>query len=320
MSEDKFLSDYSPRDASWDTQRTFTDSVGGIYQTAVEFERYALRMASCSGLLRFGWSTLMETGETRLRLRSAQFCRVRHCPVCQWRRTLMWQARFYQALPKIVADYPSSRWLFLTLTVRNCAIDDLGETLTAMNSAFQRLKDRKEFAPVQGWIRATEVTRGKDGSAHPHFHCLLMVPPSWFTRDYVKQARWVELWRDCLRVNYEPNIDIRAVKTKTGEVVANVAEQLQSAVAETLKYSVKPEDMANDPEWFLELTRQLHKRRFISTGGALKNVLQLDRETNEDLVIADDVGDGTDDGKRTAFVWDSGKRRYKRAPEKDKSD
>ncbi|MCF3439236.1 replication family protein, partial [Escherichia coli] len=61
-------------------------------------------------------------------------------------------------------------------------------------------------------------------------------------------------------------------------------------------------------------------RRFISTGGALKNVLQLDRETNEDLVIADDVGDGTDDGKRTAFVWDSGKRRYKRAPEKDKSD
>ncbi|MED8549317.1 hypothetical protein Q5565_27445, partial [Escherichia coli] len=39
---------------------------------------------------------------------------------------------------------------------------------------------------------------------------------------------------------YCPNIDIRAVKTKTGEVVANVAEQLQSAVAETLKYSVKP--------------------------------------------------------------------------------
>ena len=37
MSEDKFLSDYSPRDAVWDTQRTLTDSVGGIYQTAAEF-------------------------------------------------------------------------------------------------------------------------------------------------------------------------------------------------------------------------------------------------------------------------------------------
>lgn len=183
----------------------------------------------------------------------------------------MWQARFYQALPKIVVDYPSSRWLFLTLTVRNCEIGELGTVLTAMNAAFKRMEKRKELSPVQGWIRATEVTRGKDGSAHPHFHCLLMVQPSWFKgKNYVKHERWVELWRDCLRVNYEPNIDIRAVKTKTGEVVANVAEQLQSAVAETLKYSVKPEDMANDPEWFLELTRQLHKRRFISTGGALK--------------------------------------------------
>lgn len=320
MSEDKFLSDYSPRDASWDAQRAFTDSVGGIYQTAVEFERYAERMASCSGLLRFGWSTLMETGETRLRLRSAQFCRVRHCPVCQWRRTLMWQARFYQALPKIIADYPSSRWLFLTLTVRNCAIGELGHTLTTMNAAFKRLEKRKELSPLQGWIRATEVTRGKDGSAHPHFHCLLMVPPSWFTRDYVKQSRWVELWRDCLRVNYEPNIDIRAVKTKTGEAVANVAEQLQSSVAETLKYSVKPEDMADDPEWFLELTRQLHKRRFISTGGVLKDVLKLEQESNEDLVIADDVGDGTDDGLRIAFAWHRDVRRFKRAAEKDRFD
>ncbi|WP_162825233.1 protein rep, partial [Escherichia coli] len=77
-------------------------------------------------------------------------------------------------------------------------------------------------------IRATEVTRGNDGSAHPHFHCLLRVQPSWFNgKNFVKHERWVELLRDCLRVNYEPNIDIRAVNTKTAEVVANVAEQLQ---------------------------------------------------------------------------------------------
>ena len=57
--------------------------------------------------------------------------------------------------------------MFLTLTVRNCAIEELGETLSRMNTAFQRLKDRKEFRPVQGWIRTTEVTRGSDGSAHP---------------------------------------------------------------------------------------------------------------------------------------------------------
>ena len=116
-----------------------------------------------------GWADLPETGETRLRLREAHFCRVRHCPVCQWRRSLMWQARFYQSLPKLVTEHPKARWLFLTLTVRNCPITELGETLTAMNAAWQRLKDRKEFRPVLGWVRTTEVTRGKDGSARPAF-------------------------------------------------------------------------------------------------------------------------------------------------------
>ncbi|MBE3060823.1 protein rep, partial [Klebsiella pneumoniae] len=68
-------------------------------------------------------------------LREAHFGRVRHCPVGQWRRSRMWQARFYQSLPRIVADYPDSRGMFLTLTVRNCAIEELGETLSRMNTA-----------------------------------------------------------------------------------------------------------------------------------------------------------------------------------------
>ncbi|MEL6118032.1 protein rep, partial [Photobacterium sp. SP02] len=89
-------------------------------------------------------------------------------------------------------------------TVRNCPIGDLRSTLQAMNSAWQRLKDRKEFRPVLGWVRTTEVTRGEDGSAHPHFHALLMVPPSWFTTHYVKHSRWVELWADVMRLDYLP--------------------------------------------------------------------------------------------------------------------
>ncbi|WP_354007164.1 protein rep, partial [Campylobacter jejuni] len=105
------LTDYSPSDAPWDAHRSVSDDVGGIYLLAAEYERYGARMALCGGLLRFGWSTLKETGETRLRLREAHFCRVRHCPVCQWRRSLMWQARFYQSLPRIVADYPDARWV-----------------------------------------------------------------------------------------------------------------------------------------------------------------------------------------------------------------
>lgn len=316
------LTDYSPSDAPWDTHRGQSDDVGGIYAASAEFERYAARMESCSGLLRFGWETAQDTGESRLRLREAHFCRVRHCPVCQWRRSLMWQARFYQSLPDLVQEYPKARWLFLTLTVRNCDISHLGETLTRMNTAWQRLIKRRDFKPVTGWVRTTEVTKGKDGSAHPHFHALLMVPPSMLSgKNYVKHSRWVELWGDCLRVDYAPNVDIRVVKPRVpkGEQTSmdSTIAALQGAVSETLKYSTKPEDMTDgDDSWFLELTRQTHKRRFVATGGALKNVLKLDRESDEDLALTSEA-EGSDEGPQLAFAWRTSERKYKRAPRAD---
>ena len=317
------LTDYSPADATWDAHRGQSDDVGGIYATAAEFERYAARMADCGGVLRFGWVTTPETGETALRLREAHFCRVRHCPVCQWRRSLMWQARFYQSIPKIVQVQPKARWLFLTVTVRNCAIGDLADTLIAMNAGWNRLRLRQEFKPVLGWVRTTEVTRARDGSAHPHFHALLMVPPSMLAgKNYVKQARWAELWRDCMRLDYSPVVDVRAVKDRAPEAGQTATDTqtaaLQRAVAETLKYSVKPSDMTADAEWFLELTRQTHKRRFVATGGALKDVLRVDDETDNAMVMADGQADGLDDGSRLAFGWRKSERRYRRAPKADK--
>ena len=37
----------------------------------------------------------------------------------------------------------------------------------------------------------------------------MMVPPSMLSgRDYIKHGRWVELWRECLRVSYDPNVDV----------------------------------------------------------------------------------------------------------------
>lgn len=303
------LSNYSPKDRPWDVHRAQADDVGLIYASAVEFERYAARMSQCAEVLRFVWAAPSTEGELLLKLRDARFCRLRHCPVCQWRRMLMWQARFYQSLPKLVSEHPKARWLFLTLTVRNCSITELGDTLTAMNTAWQRFIKRQDFKPVLGWVRTTEVTRAKDGTAHPHFHCLLMVPPSMLGGvNYVKQARWVELWRDCLRADYLPVVDVRVVKTRDGQ---DSGDALQAAVRETLKYSVKPSDMTDEPQWFLELTRQTHKRRFVAAGGVLKDVLKLDQETDQDLVTTDSTEPPTEDEASVSFGWREAERHYR---------
>ena len=67
-----------------------------------------------------------------------------------------------------------------------------------MNSAWQRMAQTKRFkGVVKGFIRTTEVTRGKDGEmmAHPHFHALLLVDSTYFNRNYIKQYEWVTMWQ-----------------------------------------------------------------------------------------------------------------------------
>ncbi|MCT5353414.1 protein rep [Pseudomonas aeruginosa] len=283
-------------------------------------------MHQCSGLLIFADVPDPETGELVLRLREAHFCRVRHCPVCQWRRSLMWYARFQKALPEILGRYPNARWAFLTLTVRNCDIKELRATISSMNDAWKRLTHRAEFRNVLGWIRTTEVTKGRDESAHPHFHCMLMLSPSYFKgSNYVTQARWAELWKECLRADYTPIVDIRIVRPKkvsrealetsnTSLETSNAA--VADAAREVLKYAVKPSDMlggGNDNEWFLELTRQVHNLRFIATGGALKDALREDEETEQDLILADDPAETPDYGTRVAFAWRRKEKRYRKA-------
>jgi len=307
VDQPQFLTDYSPRDKPWDTHRAQAQSVEGVYQ-GTAFNRLAERIHECSDYLGFAWSDPdPETGELRLKLRSAHFCRVRHCPVCQWRRSLMWQARFLKVLPSIEQAHPKSRWLFLTLTVRNCPITDLRSTIQSMNKAWHRFVERKEFDVVQGWIRTTEVTRGKDDSAHPHFHVLMMVKPSYFGNNYVTQRRWTELWRECARLDYTPIVNVKAVKPKTG--IGSIDQTpLHRAIVETLKYSVKPSDMKD--EWLIQLTRQVHQLRFIASGGVLKDVLREGDEKEEDLLLADDPAASDASGPELFFDWERQIKRY----------
>ena len=292
------LRDLSPKDKPWDKHRGNADSVQSHYAHSQDFQDYARRVAECSQLLSFG-IVPGEAAKRKLKLMAARFCRVRHCPVCQWRRSLMWKAKAYKVLPKVVATYPKHRWLFVTLTLKNCPITELRMVLQEMNAAFRRMTRRKKWLP-DGWLRSTEVTRGRDGNAHPHFHCLLMVPPSYFGKNYMKQADWVELWRSCMKLDYNPIIDVRAVKK---------GQQPMQLVPEILKYVTKESDMVADREWFLELTRQMHKMRCVATGGVLKDYLRELEQEPDDLIGAEESGEGL--AGELYFGWKRDLKRYK---------
>ncbi|MGT7407780.1 protein rep, partial [Escherichia coli] len=259
------LRDYSTQDSKWDSDRTRADQVAKIYTSDQAFFRRGERMFDCSQRLHFAPQSSRVTGEMKLALRHGEFCHVPFCPVCSRRRSLRWMRRLWEALPKLLAERPTGRWLFLTLTVKNPPVGELRETLRQMNAAWKRLIERKEFASVLGWLRSTEITYGKvPGCCHPHFHVVLWVPSSWFKRDYVKHERWVEIWSECLRVDYAAGAHIKRVRPKRGKVPegASFAEvqraALEAGVIETLKYTVKSSEIVRDPAWFLELARQTY--------------------------------------------------------------
>ena len=310
-----FLTDFSKDDTNWDHQRAIAQSVQELYNKAqfnayqaatYTFYKYAARIEKCSNILKFGF-----TEQQKLKLKSTFFCRVRYCPVCQWRRSMMWRAKFFQMMPELVEKYPTHRWVFLTLTVRNCAIDDLRDTLKKMSVAWNKFIKYKDLSAIDGFVRTTEVTRGKDGSAHPHFHCLLLVKPSFFGKSYVKNDRFRELWGKALNSDYLPVTHVKAVKGDTPD----------KAVLETLKYSTKPDDFFQNDDWFFKLNQQTFKLRFVATGGILKNCLKSEDEiTNEDMINADVEQEKEEtDERRLAFFYNDDIRKYHRAPQYDEN-
>jgi plasmid rolling circle replication initiator protein Rep len=293
------LADLSHKDKPWDGHRANADKVASYYANG-EFQNYADRVHFCSELLDFRFNTT-DDGLLNLKLSSARFCRVRSCPVCQWRRSLMWKSKAHKILPKIVEDYPTHRWLFLTLTVRNCAITELRFTLDLMHKSFERMSKLKSF-PAVGWLKSVEVTRGKDGSAHPHFHCLLMVSSTYFNGiNYIKQSDWIQIWKKSLRIDYEPIVDVRAIKKGSNPEVL---------IPELLKYCTKESDLVADKEWFLEFTRQMHNSRNISTGGLLKKYLKELEQEPEDL-IGDSDDEKIEGYAHIMFEWKRRDKKYK---------
>jgi plasmid rolling circle replication initiator protein Rep len=292
------LSDLSARDVPWDVHRRESDKIESFYQNT-QFQAYANRIHFCSELLDFKLNHGDE-GELKLKLAGARFCRVRTCMICCWRKSLRWKAKAYKSLPKFLEDFPGYRFLFVTLTVKNCEIKDLKATLDWMNEGFTRLSRLKLF-PGEGWIKTVEVTMGRKGDAHPHFHVLLAVKSAYFGRNYLSQDKWVEMWKKSLRIDYKPVLDVQALKAK---------DSLLALIAEVIKYQTKPSNLLSDREWFLEYTRQMFNTKSISVGGLFRDYFKDLEDDPEDLIGDEDTETGDTQG-HLFFGWKRIEKKYR---------
>lgn len=250
------------------------------------YDKKAMRIRFCGSALAFLKN--LETGEKKLQ--SADFCKERLCPMCQWRKSMKVFHQVSKVMDRAEKENKNVIPLFLTLTLKNCYGDDLSATLDMIFQGWYQLtKHRKINRIVQGWFRALEVTYNKeDDTFHPHIHAIILVDKSYFKGpDYMETTDWVQMWRTALKLDYDPVCDIRKVKNGKGK---------HKAVAEVAKYTLKDSDFIFDDNELTDklvevLSNSLRGRRLFAFGGLLKQIAKqigIEELAEGDLVHIDD--------------------------------
>ncbi|MGU9527155.1 protein rep, partial [Clostridium perfringens] len=119
---------------------------------------------------------------------------------------------------------------------------------------------------------------------------ILMVNKSYFKKPdkYLTQKDWTNLWKDCLKVNYTPIVNVKAFKT-SGK------EQTRKSICEVAKYTVKDNDYLFENIEMTDntvaiLNNVLKGRRLIAFGKEFRKIhkeLNLDDAEKGDLINTD---------------------------------
>ncbi len=281
-------------------------------------------------------SVVMEGGGSQLtfaqdrvgnkRLISAFFCKDRMCPACQKRRSLIVFHQVRDVCLSLQKQNKSTQYLLLTLTIPNVPIEGLKTAISSMNRAWAKMSNRAEVKrAIWGWFKALEVTcsfRDENRSSyHPHFHILLAVPSKYFKgKNYINQSRWLELWRQSMKMPEITQVDVRRVKANPKKANSTAIE---SAAAEVGKYATKPSsyimkfqgDYIANPLVVDDLAIALKGARLTSYGGRMKeHYMKLELEDVEkdsvDMIHLSGENDLVEAVMVQVYTWNVGFKRY----------
>lgn len=260
--------------------------------------------------------------ESGLHLHEAAFCRERMCPMCQWRRSLKVFTQVSQVMDRVLLDAPNLTPIFLSLTQRNVPAESLQNEIQRIMIGWRLFTNHWTVKKrVQGFFRALELTRKSAARGfHPHIHAILMVDEQTYFKgaDYLKTRDFGRLWRTCCKLDYDPIVDIRSVKTATRAG----AMPMHKAAAEVAKYSVKDADIITDNERETDealdaIGRALKGRRLYAFGGIMKRIakqLEVDNAGEGDLVHVEGEAQIRSDLAQMieTYGWDMGISNYVR--------
>lgn len=254
-----------------------------------------------------GETLMFKENNNGLKLEHAFFCKNKFCPICMWRKSLKHAQTAKKILEKFTNDYPKARYIHLTLTAKNCQLNDLSKAITELNRSFNRLMKYEEVDKfIFGFLRGTEVTFSEfHNTFNQHMHILIAVKSSYYKKDnYISQEKWSKLWSKAMRVDYIPIVYVQNIKAKKldleqensiNDISSGIQKELFYAILETAKYPIKPIVVKNpkkELEVLMYLFHGLKGKRQIGYGKIFKEIKkELNYDDNELILIDEDKQD-----------------------------
>lgn len=215
---------------------------------------------------------LADEQKEKHKLKSGFFCKNRWCPYCAWRKARK-DGMKLSVIMKMMQQKYKYDFLFITATTPNVKADELKGEIEHFNKSFMKMMKRKKIrgwgknyrgnnysGVVKGYAKKIEVTyNSKRNDFNPHIHAVFAVRKNYFTKNYINQADWLDLWRDVTGMPEITQFHVQKI---------NMDNQ-DKAVLEVAKYSAKDSDYLVNQEVFDTFFSAMKHKRLLVYGGCM---------------------------------------------------
>ncbi len=156
----------------------------------------------------------------------------------------------------MLTQFKGLEFVFIAFTVRNVPnnSDALKKSQSKLSATFPRLMRRShitggrsggklrpydEMRIIKGVVRKFEVTyKERTDELSTYLYVYFVADLKYFNKNkthYIGHDEWAQLWRESLRVNYDPSVRIQVIR---GNAKGDSA--IRSSIKELVKYETKP--------------------------------------------------------------------------------
>lgn len=286
------------KERPWKARKQQTIRLSNLYEKIDAKKADRLRL--CGSKLQF------RVSGSRMQLAAGMFCKVRLCPMCQWRRSRKIHMQMTQIIDEIQrrGDYTP---VAINPTVRSCTAEELSLTIDRLLAGWRAVWKSEGFKKkMVGWYRALEITYNRETRLyHPHLHCIALGRLHYYKKGELPVEEVAAAFRRGAKIDYNPNLKMYALRSKRDQGWAE-------AMLEFCKYTVsenwdipeerkfmalKEADLREEKlrelcEVVKTLDGALHHRRLIGMGGMIADVhkqLHFDDPEEGDLEKSGDA-------------------------------